>query len=291
MNNILAGRNAIITGANQGLGEVLANTFVQAGASVVLCARDEKKLADVANELRSLCGKDQRVVALRADVSKQSDVNQLVSTALAEFSQVHILVNNAGVYGPKGPSEDVDWDLWVQAIEINLFGSILTARKLLPHFRKNRYGKIIQLSGGGATSPLPFISAYAASKAAIIRFMETLAEEVREMGIDVNSIAPGALNTRLLDEVLEAGPEKVGKGFYERAVEQKTDGGASMERAAELAVFLASAASDGLTGKLISAVWDHWEHFPAHIDDLHNNDIYTLRRIIPKDRGHSWGEV
>ena len=291
MNNILAGRNAIITGANQGLGEVLANTFVQAGASVVLCARDEKKLDDVANELRSLCGKDQRVVALRADVSKQSDVNQLVSTALAEFSQVHILVNNAGVYGPKGPSEDVDWDLWIQTIEINLFGSILTARKLLPHFRKNRYGKIIQLSGGGATSPLPFISAYAASKAAIIRFMETLAEEVREMGIDVNSIAPGALNTRLLDEVLEAGPEKVGKGFYERAVEQKTDGGASMERAAELAVFLASAASDGLTGKLISAVWDPWEHFPAHIDDLHNNDIYTLRRIIPKDRGHSWGEV
>ena len=291
MNNILAGRNAIITGANQGLGEVLANTFVQAGASVVLCARDEKKLADVANELRSLCGKDQRVVALRADVSKQSDVNQLVSTALAEFSQVHILVNNAGVYGPKGPSEDVDWDLWIQTIEINLFGSILTARKLLPHFRKNRYGKIIQLSGGGATSPLPFLSAYAASKAGIVRFMETLAEEVRDVGIDVNSIAPGALNTRLLDEVLEAGPEKVGKGFYERAVEQKTDGGASMERAAELAVFLASAASDGLTGKLISAVWDPWEHFPAHIDDLHNNDIYTLRRIIPKDRGHSWGEV
>ena len=291
MNNILAGRNAIITGANQGLGEVLANTFVQAGASVVLCARDEKKLADVANELRSLCGKDQRVVALRADVSKQSDVNKQVNQSLAEFSQVHILVNNAGVYGPKGPSEDVDWDLWIQTIEINLFGSILTARKLLPHFRKNRYGKIIQLSGGGATSPLPFISAYAASKAAIIRFMETLAEEVREMGIDVNSIAPGALNTRLLDEVLEAGPEKVGKGFYERAVEQKTDGGASMERAAELAVFLASAASDGLTGKLISAVWDPWEHFPTHIDDLHNNDIYTLRRIIPKDRGHSWGEV
>jgi len=291
MNNKLAGRNAIITGANQGLGEVLANTFVQAGASVVLCARDEKKLADVANELRSLCRKDQRVVALRADVSKQSDVNQLVSTALAEFSQVHILVNNAGVYGPKGPSEDVDWNLWVQAIEINLFGSILTARRLLPHFRKNCYGKIIQLSGGGATSPLPFLSAYAASKAGIVRFMETLAEEVREVGIDVNSIAPGALNTRLLDEVLEAGPETVGKGFYERAVKQKTEGGVPLERGAELAVFLASAASDGLTGKLISAVWDPWEHFPAHIDDLHNNDIYTLRRIIPKDRGHSWGDV
>jgi NAD(P)-dependent dehydrogenase (short-subunit alcohol dehydrogenase family) len=291
MSNVLDGRGSIITGANQGLGETIAHAFVQAGANVMLCARDDSKLAEVQSKLQGLCKTGQRVEAMRADVSKRDDVDRLISVTLAAFSQIHILVNNAGVYGPKGGIEDVDWDEWVQAIEINLLGSVLTARALLPHFRSQHYGKIIQLSGGGATSPLPFISAYAASKAGIVRFMETLAEEVKPEGIDVNSIAPGALNTRLLDEVLDAGPDKVGKTFYERALKQKAEGGAPLERGAELAVLLASAASDGLTGKLISAIWDPWEYFPEHLDDLQKTDVYTLRRIVPKDRGQSWGDV
>lgn len=290
MNNLLNGRAAIITGANQGLGRAIAHAFVKAGAHVLLCARDQMKLAEVVTELRGLCHPGQKVESVPADVSKKKDVDQLISAALAVFSQVHILVNNAGVYGPKGPIEEVDWDEWVQAVEINLLGSILTARAILPHFRSNRYGKLIQLSGGGATAPLPFVSAYAASKAGIVRFMETLAEEVKEQGVDVNSIAPGALNTRLLDEVLDAGPEKVGKSFYERALVQKSSGGTPLERGAELAVFLASAASDGITGKLISAVWDPWEHFTDHMEDLRKTDIYTLRRIVPKDRGQRWGD-
>jgi NAD(P)-dependent dehydrogenase (short-subunit alcohol dehydrogenase family) len=177
----------------------------------------------------------------------------------------------------------------VQAIEVNLLGSVLLCRAVLPHFRANRYGKIVQLSGGGATNPLPKISAYAASKAAVVRLAESLAEEVREDNIDINSIAPGALNTRLLDEVLDAGPEAVGEAFYARSLKQKQEGGAPMERAAELAVFLASAASDGITGKLLSALWDPWEQLPKHRQEL-QTDIYTLRRIVPKDRGLSWGD-
>ena len=287
----LENRTALITGANQGFGKAIAHAFVLAGANVFLCARDESKLAEVKTELQDYCKTGQRVEAMRADVSKRDDVDRLVSSALAAFPQIHILVNNAGVYGPKGPIEDVDWDEWVQAIEVNLLGSILMARALLPHFRTQGYGKVIQLSGGGATAPLPFISAYAASKAGIVRFMETLAEEVKTLGIDVNSIAPGALNTRLLDEVLEAGPEKVSRSFYERALKQKAEGGSPLERGAELAVFLASAQSDGITGKLISAIWDPWEHFPEYLDDLQKSDIYTLRRILPKDRGMDWGDV
>ena len=120
-----------------------------------------------------------------------------------------MLVNNAGIYGPKGLTEDVSWDEWEHAIRVNLFGSVLCSRAVLPHFRTNGYGKIIQLSGGGATSPLPRLSAYAASKAAVVRFAETLAEEMRGTGIDVNAIAPGALNTRLLDEVLDVSPRSV----------------------------------------------------------------------------------
>lgn len=291
MSNALSGRTAIITGANQGLGRAIACAFVQAGANLMICARDEAKLAEVKTELQDLCRSGQRVESIRVDVSNREQVEQLVSSALAAFSRIHILVNNAGVYGPKGPIEDVDWEEWVQAIEINLLGSILTARALLPHFRSHHYGKIIQLSGGGATAPLPFVSAYAASKAGIVRFMETLAGEVRDNGIDVNSIAPGALNTRLLDEVLEAGPEKVGKSFYERSLKQKAEGGTPLDRGADLAVFLASAVSDGLTGKLISAVWDPWENFNEHMEELQKTDIYTLRRIVPKDRGQSWGDL
>src|SRR5206468_2468843 len=124
-----------------------------------------------------------------------------------------------------------------------------------------------------------------ASKAAIVRFAETLAEEVRDFGIDVNSIAPGALNTRLLDEVLAAGPGRVGENFYNRSMKQKESGGAGLQKGTELALFLASPASDGVTGKLISAVWDPYPEFQDHQDDLRKTDVYTLRRIVPKDRG------
>jgi len=163
-------------------------------------------------------------------------------------------------------------------------------RAAVPHFKAQKYGKIIQLSGGGATNPLPRISAYAASKAAIVRFAETLAEEVRDDHIDVNSIAPGPLNTRLLDEVIAAGPEKVGRDFYQRSLMQKSKGGAPLEKGTGLAVFLASSESDGITGKLLSAVWDPWDEFGGHLEELCRTDVYTLRRIVPKDRGLTWGE-
>ena len=167
---------------------------------------------------------------------------------------------------------------------------MLPARALASHFIQRGYGKVVQLSGGGATNPLPGLSAYAASKAAVVRFAETLAEELREHHVDVNAIAPGALNTCMLDEVLAAGPERVGERFYERALEQQRSGGVPLERGAELAVWLASAASDGVTAKLLSAVWDPWPKLPEHLDDL-ASDVYTLRRIVPADRGLDWGDA
>ena len=269
---------------------MIARAYVQAGASVLMCARDVALLERARTEVAALAPPGQLVLARPGDISRQDHVEQLATVALQEFPQLHILVNNAGVYGPMGLIEDVDWDAWVQTIEVNLFGSILMCRALLPHFKARQYGKIVQLSGGGATNPLPRISAYASSKAAIVRFAETLAEEVRGEAIDVNSIAPGPLNTRLLDEVLAVGPEKVGKAFYERSLKQKEQGGAPLDRGAALAVFLGSAASDGITGKLLSAVWDPWETLEEHRDDVQRTDVYTLRRIVPVDRGLSWGE-
>jgi len=289
MTGMLKGRSAIITGANQGLGLAIANAYVSAGANVLLCARDSAKLGAVVQQLRGSALPGQKVLGEPADISQQPDVDRVVGLAIEHFGKVQILVNNAGIYGPLGRIEEIDWVEWVRAIEINLLGSVLMCRAILPHFRANHYGKVVQLSGGGATNPLPRISAYAASKAAIVRFAETLAEETRDDCIDVNAIAPGALNTRLLDEVLEAGPEKVGESFYARSLKQKKEGGSPVERGADLAVFLGAAVSDGITGKLLSAVWDPWEDLPNRGQDM-KTDIYTLRRIVPKDRGLTWGD-
>jgi NAD(P)-dependent dehydrogenase (short-subunit alcohol dehydrogenase family) len=234
---VLAGRAAIVTGGSHGLGLEIARTYVASGARVLVCARDSEALARARAELESLAPDPTSVATAIVDVAEPRAVEGLVGDAIERFSRLHVLVNNAGIYGPKGLTEDVAWDEWEHAVRVNLFGSVLCSRAVLPHFRANGYGKIIQLSGGGATSPLPRLSAYAASKAAVVRFAETLAEELRGTGIDVNAIAPGALNTRLLDEVLGAGPERVGDSFYERALEQRSSGGTPLDLAARLAVF------------------------------------------------------
>jgi NAD(P)-dependent dehydrogenase (short-subunit alcohol dehydrogenase family) len=286
----LSGRNAVITGASQGLGLAIAAAYVGAGANVLICARNGALLDTVRQSLAETTGDGQIVAAEAADVSRPPDVARLAERAVALFPQVHVLVNNAGVYGPLGPSEDVDWTAWTRAMEINVYGSVLPCRAFVPHFKQNRYGKIVQLSGGGATNPLPRISAYAASKAAIVRFAESLALELAPFAIDVNAIAPGALDTRLLDEVIAAGPDAVGPEFHDRMVKTKTQGGTPLERGASLAVYLGSAESDGITGRLLSAAWDPWEDLASRRDDLKQSDVYTLRRIVPKDRGFTWGD-
>jgi len=286
----LAGRNAVITGGNQGLGLAIARAYVTAGARVLICARDEELLAQAHRSLVRTAGTAHAVASEPADVSNPDDVTRLIARAHAIFPQVHVLINNAGVYGPMGAIETLDWTEWVRAMEINVYGSVLPCRALLPHFKERRYGKIVQVSGGGATNPLPSLSAYAASKAAVIRFAESLALEVKAFNIDVNAIAPGTLATRMLDQVLTAGPDTVGREFYDRMVRTKDQGGTPLERGAALAVFLGSAASDGITGRLLSAVWDPWEQLGTHRDDLDRSDIYTIRRIVPKDRGFTWGD-
>jgi NAD(P)-dependent dehydrogenase (short-subunit alcohol dehydrogenase family) len=291
MSDVLAGRSALITGGTQGLGLEIAQAYLEAGAAgVCVCGRDPLTLERATEELSELATSPQRVLGVLADVSRPADVERLVGETLAALPDLTILVSNAGVYGPKGAIDQTDWAQWVRAIEVNLFGSVLVARAVTPHLIGQGYGKIVQLSGGGATGPLPGLSAYAASKAAVVRFAETLAGELREHRIDVNSIAPGALNTRMLDEVLAAGPEQVGADFHRRALAQQRSGGVPLRRGAELAVFLGTAASDGITGKLLSAVWDPWSELPDHGAAL-ESDIYTLRRIVPADRGFDWGSV
>lgn len=284
----LCGRSLVVTGASQGLGTAIAEALVAEGASVALGARSLDKLEALKARLSPGLAAGQRITVARLDVSETADVDAFAAQTLADFPTLNGLINNAGVYGPMGAIEDVDWREWVDAITINLMGTVYPCRAFLPHFRARGYGKIINLSGGGATNPLPRVSAYAASKAAVVRFTETLAEEVRGTGIDVNAIAPGALATQMMDQLLAAGPEKVGAGFHARMSKIQQEGGTPLEKGASLCVYLASEQSDGVTAKLLSAVWDPWAQLQEHRADL-ESDIYTLRRIVPKDRGKDWG--
>ena len=287
---ILEGKHIVITGASEGLGVAVAERCLAEGADVAICARSKERLERAGAALRAVARPGQRVIVTVADVANPQQVKALIADAARELGGIDGLVNNAGIYGPKGLIEEVDWIEWVRAIEINLMGTVLVCREVVPLFRSRGAGKIVNLSGGGATAPPPRLSAYAASKAAVVRFTETLSEELRGTGIDVNAVAPGALNTRLLDEVIAAGPDKVGAGFHERALKQQAEGGTPLVKGAALCAFLLSGASDGISGKLLSAVWDPWLDLPARRAELSASDIYTLRRIVPKDRGRDWGE-
>lgn len=286
---LLSDKKAVITGGSIGLGKAIAEEFVKQGAHALICARNEEQLEDARKGLLALRQNSNQIIEAKScDVSKQNEVEELFSHARKVLNGLDILVNNAGILGPKGSSEAVNAEDWIKTVEVNLYGTFFTCQKAISIFKEQKHGKIINLSGGGATSPRPNFSAYAASKTAVVRLTENLAQEVHGFGIDINAIAPGALNTRLLDEVLDAGPEKVGEKAYQQALKQQQSGGAPPEKAAQLCVYLASSQSNGISGKLISAIWDSWRDFNNHREDIENTDIYTLRRIIPKEREMDW---
>jgi len=281
---------AIVTGASRGLGYEIAKYFLKYGSNLVICSRNHIEIKKVYEKLNRFRTKNQTILYAVTDVSSYDQVKKLINITIKKFKRIDILINNAGIYGPKGDIEKISWSEWVKAIEINLFGSVQLCRAVIPHFKKKNKGKIIQLSGGGAASPLPLISSYAVSKAAVVRFVENLSEELKNYKIDVNAVAPGPLNTGMLEEIIKAGPKKVGKNFYNKSVKQKKIGGTSFNKVCELILFLGSKYSNGISGKLISALWDDWKNWPNYKELLQNSDAYTLRRIVGKERGFQWGD-
>jgi len=267
---------AIVTGSGRGIGRAIALAFAREGADVVALSRTQSEVMETATQVGAL---GRRALALEAGVSKKEDVERVVRSTMHEFGKVDVLVNNAGILGPVGPVVDNDVEEWIRTININLIGTFLCTKMVLPIMIERRRGKIINLSGGGATGPRPRFSAYAASKAAVVRFTETLAEEVKEFNIQVNAIAPGALSTRMHNQVLAVG-EAAGDEELALSRRVKEGRGTPFEVPAGLAVFLASDESDGLTGRLISAVWDDWRGMSKErIEEIMGRELYTLRRI------------
>jgi len=274
---VLENQVALITGGSRGIGRAVAVLFAQQGAKLVIVSRTSGEVKSAELQLRQMSAE---VIGITADVSRPDDVRRIVRALTAAFGTVDILVNCAGVQQPIGAFVENDMDLWLKNININLGGTAMCCQAVLPIMLRKGRGKIINFSGGGATSPRPNFSAYGCSKAAVVRFTEILAAELKGRNIGVNAIAPGPVHTRMTQEIIEA-RDRSGQRELERAVEVSRKP-PDPALPAELALFLASKASDGLTGRLISAVWDDWRNFDKHIDGISDSSLYTLRRIDGK---------
>lgn len=285
----MAARSCLITGASRGLGKALARFFWLRGWSLILVARNEQALVETVSSLGDNRA-GQSMHTLVADLAHPIEVERIVKTVKSMVSRLDVLINNAGIQGAIGPLWENKWEEWQKTIEVDLLAPVGLCRLIVPWMVEKGGGSIINLSGGGATRPRANFSAYATAKAGLVRFSETLAEELRRYNVQVNCIAPGTIGNGMLEQIVAKGETAAGEKEYKTAVRVLREGGDSMQRVAELCFFLASESSKGITGKLISAVWDNWENWPEHVDELNSSDVYTLRRIAGRDRGFSWGD-
>ena len=273
----LEGKVVLITGGSQGIGKCMAIEFSKHNSRVIVCSRTKRDLDKVKDEIKAFGGSCECFVT---DVSNIVHVKKLFQNVMNLYGEIHVLINCAGIYGPIGTLDKNDIKMWKKTIDINLIGVVHTTHCVIPIMKKQKQGKIINISGGGIGGPNinPNFSAYTTSKAAVAGFTEIIARELKSSNIQVNAISPGAVNTRLLDQVLEAG-ELAGKDFFEKSKKQRIEGGTPPEKAVRLAIFLATTRSDHINGKLLSAVWDNYENFDKIKNKIAESSFYNLRRI------------
>ena len=182
---------AIVTGASRGIGWEIALGYAEQGADVTVCARDEQRLQQLVSRVQEL---GRRAIAVQADVSVEPDVQKVVDRTLDFFGRVDILCNNAGV-GYRKPIDEIPPEEWDKVVAINLRGPFLFSRAVLPHMKRQNYGRIVHVSSGAAVVCLPGNAVYNASKAALNAFSRTTAREVSDFDILVNAMSPGFLKT------------------------------------------------------------------------------------------------
>jgi len=278
----------LITGASRGLGSALAKSFWANGWSLILVGRSQADLQGVVEAMGERPG--QKAHVFEQDLSAPDAAVNIVGAAKQVTPTLDALINNAAIQGAVGSLWINDWSEWEATIRVDLLAPVALCKEVIPWMMETGKGSVINLSGGGATGPRPHFTAYATAKAGLVRFSETVAEELKPHNVRVNCVAPGAMGTAMLKEVLAKGEQVVGQREYAIALAALSEGGADMRNVADLCLFLASDRSAGITGKLISAVWDDWECWPKHIDQLATSDVYTLRRIAGRDRGLVWGD-
>jgi NAD(P)-dependent dehydrogenase (short-subunit alcohol dehydrogenase family) len=282
----LRARCVVVTGGSMGIGYACAEAIVAAGGQVLIAARGEAALAEAAERL-SATGRADAVAARQCDVSDAAAVDALFDEAVARFGRVDGVVHAAAVLGPIGSVTDVAPEEWLDALRTDLFGAFLVVRAAAARMKQGGGGRIVLLSGGGATSAFPNYSAYACSKAGVVRLAETAAQELAPWNIGVNALAPGFVATRMHEATLAAG-ERAGRAYLERTRQELAGGGVPPELAADAAIFLLSDASAGITGRLYAAAWDNLDEWARRREEIAASEFFTLRRVVPRDRGEDW---
>ena len=272
----LDGQIAVITGSGRGIGRAIALAYAREGAKLALAARSETELQETVSAVSELGAE---AIAVRTDVTSQEDTEQLAHRVVKRFGRIDVLVNNAGNSGPVGPLHVNDIADWVNTINVNLTGTFLVCRAVIPVMLERSGGKIINLSGAGATNAWSNMSAYCSSKAAVVRLTEVLAQELDGKGITVNALGPGSVHTSMWDRMTEQAAQAGADFIHQLGLRVTSGGGASIDECAELAVWLASSESGVLTGRLISATTDDFRGLPLRIAEIMAGDAYTLRRV------------
>lgn len=254
------------------MGYELARFFDSKGARLLCIARSQE----------GCCLLNQKDKFFSCDLSQQSQLDGLAREL--DSLPIDVLINNAAIQGPIGPVWENDWEVWTKTLSINLTAPVFLCRVLVPKFIKQGGGVIINLSGGGAASPRPYFSAYSAAKAALVRFSETLAHELKDTPVRVNCIAPGPLPTEMLKQILENGADYIDPQEWQQAQKILDNEEDSFARVARLCAFLISDEATSISGRLISALWDPWEDRERFRKLLMDPHFFTLRRVTPDDK-------
>ncbi|MFC1527594.1 SDR family oxidoreductase [Candidatus Neomarinimicrobiota bacterium] len=282
MSNQLKNKVAIVTGGSRGIGKAIADRFAQEGCKLMLASRTKSELVKTSELIKNKFSVE--VSTYETDVGNEDEVNSMVLQTITDFGKVDILVNNAAIIGPIGEILLIGGKEFFDTIKNNIGGTVFCTKAVIPHMKSQKKGTIINLSGGGGLYPLPYYDAYSASKAAIVRLTENFALELEKYNINVTAISPGAVNTKMFDEQLMADKTSVGEKNWQDLQNRLSTGGDSIEKAPELALFIASQNRKELNGRVISAIWDDWRKISRLKDKIIDTDIFQMRRIVPKDR-------
>ena len=272
----LDGRVVLITGGGRGIGQAIAMACAAEGARLTLAARTDAELQETAQTITSRFGSE--VATVITDVTDRAQVDNAVAHTLDRYGVIDVMVNNAGNIGPVGRLWDNDPADWARTISVHLLGAYYGCRAALPAMLARGTGRIVNMSGVGG----PNVTAYDAAKVAIVNLTENLALELADTPITVNAISPGSINTRMWVETRDLAREIGDTAMYERGVQVTSGEGASIERAAQLAVFLGSDDCGAMSGRLIRAFADRFEDFPANVDAIMSSEAYQLRRVDPE---------
>ena len=283
MSNLLKDKVAIVTGGSRGIGKAIAQRFAQEGCNLVLASRTKSELKMTAESI--IKNFSVNVSFYPTDMANEDEVQSMVHKTIDRFGKISILVNNAAIIGPLGEISNINGQEFFDTLKNNVGGTFLCSKAVITFMKSQKQGCIINFSGGGGLNPFPYYDSYSASKAAIVRLTENFALELEKYDINVTAISPGAINTEMFKEQLKAGKNSIGEKNWLALQDQLASGGESIDKASELALFIACQDGKELNGRVISAIWDNWKEIENNKDNIINTDIFKMRRIVPKDRG------